>query len=169
MKKSILIVLPVNGFNEFEYKTVKNALENSGVRIFVASDTHLLCKGENGLKVKPDVSFYNIHKSNFDGIVIIGGRGIREYWDNLLLQKAVKNFYKFNKTVAAICCAPIILSRAGILDGKRAVCFPDDKKEFARRGIDYQDVPVVVEERIITARDYNSSDEFILTVIQNIS
>jgi protease I len=169
MKKSILIFLADKNFNEIEFKTVKRVLENAGIQVFISSDTQTVCKGENGLKVKPDVILYNINKSNFSGLVIIGGNGIKDYWSHSRLHQIVKDFYNNKKLVAAICSAPIILAEAGILNGKKAVCYQKDKHYLERSKIEFIDVPVIIEENVITAKDFNSADEFVLAILDNIS
>ena len=159
-KKSILFFLPSSHFNDAEFFTVKKILEENGIFIFVASDSNIICQSLNGQKVKADVSLFNIHESNFSGIVLVGGAGARRYWDNVQLHRIVDKFNKAKKVVAAICSAPVTLAKAGILKGKSATCFFEDKTELISAGIDYKDVPVVVHGNIITANGTNASKSF---------
>ncbi len=158
--KSILIVLPAVDFNEQEFLGTKNTLEKYGLNIFIASDAHSLCTGSQGLKIRADVSFFNIHVNNFAGIVFIGGPGVLNYWDNPVLHKISKRFYDAGKIVAAICSAPVILARAGILNGKEATCFPNDKNELEREGATYENKNVIVAGTVITAQGPHAAVEF---------
>jgi protease I len=169
MKKSVLIILPSDNFNDAEYNAIKNALENAGVKIFIGSDADSICKGEKRLRVQPDVKFFNVNPANFDAIVVIGGSGIIDYWKNKQLHGIVRNFSAAGKPTAAICAAPVVFSEAGILEGKKGVCYPKSKKEFTRKNVEYVDFPVVRDGNIITARDYSAADELALTLIQMIS
>lgn len=168
INKSILIILAAKDFNETEYLTVKSELDRNGFNVFIASDANGLCVGSRGLKVKADVSFYNMRESNFGGMIIIGGGGIKKYWNNPNLQSLILAFHKSGKTIGAICSAPVCIARTGILSGKEAVCFPDDKNELERDGVFYKDTDVVIHENIITAKGPVNAGEFISIFINSI-
>lgn len=169
INKSILLILPVLDFNEQEYLTIYAFLIKNGFRVFIASDAHTICVGKNGLKVKNDISFFNMREANFAGIIIIGGKGVKNYWDNSTLHNLVKKFLSAKKIIGAICSAPVILAKAGILIGLNAVCFPEDRKELEREGALYTDSSVVVSKKIITAKDASSSQEFAAAFINGLN
>ncbi len=158
-KKSVLLILPAQDFNEQEYLVISNALERAQIKIFIASDANTLCVGSNGMKVKNDVQFYNIHESNFGGIVFIGGKGVKNYWNNPNLHSIAQKFQKNRKTVGAICSAAVILAKAGLLIGN-ATCYPEDRKEIEKEGIEFKDEAVVKNNKIITGRDPMAAAEF---------
>ena len=168
IKNSVLLILPAQNFNEEEYLVAINTLEKAGIKIFIASDSNFLCVGSNGLKVKNDIQFYNIHEGNFGGLILIGGKGMRNYWDSPVLHSTVRKFVQNKKTVGAVCSASIIFAKAGILSDC-ATCYPDDKPELERQGIGYKDEPVVSSKKIITARDPSSTPEFIKTFLYELS
>lgn len=168
INNSILLILPAQDFNEQEYLTISNALLKADKKIFIASDSNSLCVGLNGLKVKNDMKFYNIHERNFGGVIFIGGRGIKNYWNDTLLFSIAQKFNKSNKLIGAICSAPIILARAKIIT-ERATCYPDDKNELEREGIEFKNEPVVINNNIITGRDPSASPEFIRTFLYELS
>ena len=103
------------------------------------------------MKVKNDVNIMNIRANNFAGIVIIGGNGIKKYWNNKQLIKIVKEFYSSGKIIAAICAAPVILANAGILKNKNAACHPDSINELLKAGAVYNNTGICKYENIITA------------------
>lgn len=159
INESVLLILPTKDFNEQEYLVISRELEKAGKKIFIASDSHSLCYGTNGLKVKSDVQFFNINENNFGGIIFIGGRGVRNYWNNTQLHLIVNKFNKKKRIIGAICSAPVILAKAGLLNGT-AVCYPEDKNELVREGIEYKDEPVIINKNFITGRDSAASKEF---------
>ena len=163
--KNILIILPVKNFNEQEFIITKIVLSRAGFNLFIASDTASLCYGDKKLKVKPDMNFYNISEPNFYGIVFIGGKGAREYWNNKSLHLIINKFNNAGKIVAAICAAPVIIANAGILNNLDAVCVPTAKNELTKTGAVYVDEPVVISKNIITAKDYNAAEEFAFNII----
>ncbi len=168
IKKSVLLILPSQNFNEEEYLIILNALERAGVQVFIASDAHSLCVGSNGLKVKNDIQFYNIHESNFNGVIFIGGSGMRNYWGNVQLQLTAQKFAKSKKPVGAICSAPVLLAKAGIIS-ECATCYPDDKPELERQGIQYKNEAVVTKKNIITAQDPASAPEFVKSFLYELA
>ncbi|MGE5399462.1 MAG: DJ-1/PfpI family protein [Ignavibacteriales bacterium] len=165
INKSILIILPAQDFNEEEFLTVKNTFEKKGIKVFIASDANGLCTGKSGLKVKADISFYNIHESNFAAVVFIGGSGVKGYWNNSILHKTSQKFFNSKKPLAAICSAPVILAKAGLLKNLTATCYAEDRKELERAGAEYKDSPVVVRKKIVTAQNAQAALDFSEAVI----
>lgn len=161
-------MLAGNDFNEDEYLVVKTILEREGFKLFIASDAHTLCVGSRGMKVRADVSFFNMKESNFGALVIIGGKGIKNYWHNSQLHNLVIAFDKVNKIVAAICSAPILVSHAGILTNKEATCYQSDIEELKRDGVEYIDKPVVFRKNIITAQGAPAAQEFAQTISERL-
>lgn len=167
MRNNILLILADKDFNETEFKIVTDILKKNNFNIFIASDANGLCIGSCGLKVKADVRLYNIRANNFCGIVVIGGAGIRKYWDNKILHKVVLQFNNSKKIIAAICSAPVLLGKAGILDGNKTTCYSEDQKDLAKLGAKVEDRNVIQSGNIITAKDSNASSDF-ATVIVNL-
>jgi protease I len=166
--RSVLLFLPATDFNEQEYLLISDQLVKAGVKTFIVSDSSFLCLGSSGMKVKNDVQLYNVHESNFGGFIIVGGKGTRNYWNNKTLQLIAQRFVKSKKTVGAICSAPIILARAGLIKSA-ATCYTDDIKELECEGISFKNSAVVSENRIITGRDPASSCEFVKAFLYELS
>jgi len=112
------------------------------------------------MKVKSDTSFHNVNVNNFGAFILIGGIGSKSYWKNEVLHKIIKKFFDAKKVVAAICSSPITLAKVGILQNKKATCYPEDKMELINAGIDYQDKNVVVDGNVVTANDAKSALQF---------
>ena len=167
--KSILFILPAKDFNTIEYLNTKQHLEKAGYKVFIASDAFALCTGMDGLKVRADVSLYNTNEENFAALVFIGGTGVSKYWGNSRLHSLAQKFNKSGKPVAAICSAPVILAKAGLLSGLTATCFPDNRKELEREGAVYSDNSLVADNNFITAKDSSSAEEFAEKIIFQLS
>ncbi|MFA8343697.1 MAG: DJ-1/PfpI family protein [Rhodothermaceae bacterium] len=168
IKNSVLIVLPAENFNEQEFLSVKKSLINSGFNIFIASDAPVMCKGMKGLSVKADVNFFNMKEPSFAGIVFIGGTGVVNYFKNISLFSIIRKFDNAGKTVAAVCGAPVILANAGILENKKASCYPDLKEVIIDKNANYLAGQVVVDGNIITAPDPSSAIEFGQAIVEQL-
>ncbi len=167
-KNSILIFLAANNFSEEEYLIIKRVFLKASKKIFVTSDSNTICNGDNGMRVKGDIDFYNVNEKNFSTIVLIGGNGSKQYWDNETLWRIVKNFNASGKVVAAICSAPIILARAGLLSKIPATCWSEDKNELIKLGINYNDRSVIAEKGVLTSNGPRSAEQFAETVLNMI-
>lgn len=87
----------------------------------------------------------------FDMIVIPGGQqGVDNLFACEAVQKDLRARMKENRLVAAICAGPTILAKLGLLDGRRAVCYPGCETDFPpdcyQKG-----VSVCVDGNLITA------------------
>ena len=164
-KNSVLLFLPAKDFNEEEYSIVRKLLLKYGKNIFITSDDHYVCSGSKGMKVKSDTSFYNINIKNFAALLLIGGKGSKEYWNNEKLHTIIRNFNDAKKIIGAICSAPVILVKAGILQNKTATCYYEDKNELINLGINYQDRAVVTDKNIVTSNGSQSTAQFTEAVL----
>lgn len=164
----MLVVLPGKDFNETGFLTVKGELEKKNIQIFTASEGGVLCIGNHGMKVKADMNILNVHVNNFEALIFAGGNGVKELWNNRTLYNIAGKFVSAGRVTAAICRAPVILAKAGLLKDLNATCFPDDRKELEREGAVYKDQPVVIRKRIITGRDEGAAAEFAGAVLSMI-
>ena len=75
------------------------------------------------------------------------------------------------KVVAAICLAPVVLARAGILKGKKATYFnsPVSFREMKAGGAVLVDKAVVTDGRIVTANGPAAAAEFADTFIRTLT
>lgn len=166
INKSVLIVLAASGFNEDEYRVITTLLKKSGYKYFIASDAVNYCIGSYGLKVKNDISFFNARENNFNGVILIGGEGMTKYFENKIVQKLVRSFNEKRKTIGAICCAPIIIGKAGLLRGKSATCHPNYVGEFQQCGCNFLNSDVVVDGNILTSNLPGAASKFTSSFIE---
>ena len=164
-KNSILIFLPATDFSEEEFLPIKRIFLKRNKQIFIVSDSFSVCGGENGLKVGTDTNFYNVNEKNFAAFVLIGGKGSRSYWGNETLHKIAGKFHYSGKVIGAICSAPVILARSGMLGKTSATCWKEDKNELIKAGINYHERSVIAENKIVTADSSQAAIQFAETVL----
>ncbi|MBU0559802.1 MAG: DJ-1/PfpI family protein [Bacteroidetes bacterium] len=165
---NILLFLASDKFSEIEFKTVKYALEKRSIRIFITSDANSVCVGDSGMKVKPDVNLFNVHAGNFSALIIIGGDGIKKYWNDSALQNIARSFDSKGKIIAAICSAPVILANCGLLENKTAACFKNDSMHLTKSGVNYSESSVVEDSNIITGQSPASAKDFADKIISRL-
>lgn len=117
--KVLFIIAPKN-FRDEEYFEPKKILEAAGHKITTASTTTDVCSGSLGASVRPDIAVKDVNEKQFDALLIVGGPGSPVLADYPEVLDLIKKFAAANKLVTAICMAPVILAKAGVLKGKKA-------------------------------------------------
>jgi protease I len=159
MKKAVMIIAQ-NQFKEEELFQPKEILENAGIQVQVASVTLDLARGVEGKTFQPQLTVKGINVNNFDAIIFIGGAGATQYWNDPAAHKIAKDAYDGGRIVAAICVAPVILAKAGILKGKRATVWSSDSGQLLVAGAKYSGANVEKDGKIITAAGPFAAREF---------
>jgi len=165
MEKKILMVVALKDFRDEEYFIPKEILEKAGFSIDTTGTEKGIAVGSQGGQVVIHVGLDEINLENYKAVIFCGGPGMANELDNQKFHKLVKDFYEGNKVVVAICVAPVLLAKAGILEGKKATVWSSalDKsfiKALEENGAIYEDSPVVIDNKIITANGPDASEEF---------
>lgn len=165
MKKEALIVL-ADGFEEIEAVTPIDILRRAGVNVVIAGLEKELVRGSHNIAVKADLLLRD-YNSTPDALILPGGAPGTE---NLAGSPEVKNLvmkmFSEEKLIAAICAAPaLILSPLGILDGKRATCFPGLETNFSAK-VKHVKEKVVQDGLIITSCGAGGAFEFGLKITE---
>lgn len=164
----ILIVVAPEKFRDEELTVPVAGFQKAGIAFEIASTRRGPCTGMLGAKTTATLSFEDVDPKNYDGLVIVGGAGSQAHlWDEEMLTPIVKMFHQSGKVIAAICLAPVVLARAGILKGKKATFFesPASFKEMKIGGALITNAPVVKDGRIITANGPAASAAFADAII----
>ena len=164
---NILFIVAKQGFRDEEYFIPKEILKNAGHKIKTASNAK---SGENAVgadngKIKIDANLNKVKSDDFDAVVFVGGPGALENLDNKTSYRLAQDFFNKNKLTAAICVAPTILAKAGVLKGKQTTVWnsPLDKsgiETLKNNGAEFIDENVVQDGNIITANGPQAAKEF---------
>lgn len=163
MITKVLFVIAPENFRDEEYRVPESVLSKKGAFIMTASTTVNTVKGMLGMEIKPELHIESAKEISFDAILLVGGNGAKLLWDNEILHKLVKDFYKKNKPVGAICLAPVILARAGILRNKRATVFETAVRELREKDAYYTGTNVEQDGTIVTANGPSAANPFAQT------
>ncbi|MDD3386607.1 MAG: DJ-1/PfpI family protein [Candidatus Pacebacteria bacterium] len=158
-KNKIVIVIASKDFRDEEYFITKEVLEEKGFIVKTSSNDKKAI-GRFGNEANVNLLIEDINSNNFDAIIFAGGSGAIEYIDNKLSYNLCNDFINKGKVVGAICIAPTILAKAGVLKGKKVTVFPSGKKIIEENGGKYQKETVVIDGKIITGENADSSKEF---------
>ncbi len=163
-KKAVLIIA-YKGFQDLEYSATRMALEKNGINITIASSKTGEAIGKFGEKVKVDKKINEIRAEDFDAIVFIGGPGALEFVENRTAHQLAQETASKEKILAAICIAPEILAKAGVLSGKKATVWSDPLDQtpiqfLKAHGAEYIPEDVVADGKIITANGPPAAEKF---------
>ncbi|MCR5209812.1 MAG: DJ-1/PfpI family protein [Lachnospiraceae bacterium] len=159
-------VFYADGFEEVEALAPVDLLRRGGVdTVTVSIMGREVVHGSHGIDIKADTVIEGLDLDSFDMLVLPGGKLGHENLEKCrILMDKVKEFDKKGKYVAAICAAPTILGRLGILKGRDATCYGG--MESALEGANKLTDPVVVSDHIITSRGMGTGIEFGLKLIE---
>jgi|TARA_Y100000310_G_C20688367_1_gene820582 protease I len=159
MKEILFVVAPSN-FKDEEYFIPREVLMNNNIKVVTVS-TQKNTRSAKGEGVSSSLILRDIEDiSQYFGIVFIGGPGAEVYFNDVKAKNLARRFYENNKVVGAICIAPSILANAGILEGKKATCFPSEESNLRDKGCDYTGAGVEVDGNIVTANGPGAAQEF---------
>ncbi len=165
MKK--VAVYLANGFEEVEALTVVDYLRRCGIKteMISVSGTEQV-EGVHGIVVTSDKSIKEISDiTEYDGIVFPGGMpGATNLRDDELVLSHARAMNEDKKIVAAICAAPIVMEKAGILEGRNITSFPGF--ETVLKSGNYQEDIVCVDENIVTSRGPATAVVFALKLVE---
>jgi len=167
--KKAVMVIASNNFRDEELLRPKEVLEKNGVTVTVASSSLKESTGMLGAKVKPDILVTDIHVTNYDTIIFVGGSGANEYWDNPTAHKIANDANNAKKIVGAICIAPVTLAKAGLLKNKKATTYSSTVTDIKSAGANYTGADVERDGNIITASGPAAAQKFGEVIIKALS
>ena len=161
------ILMPLTeGFEEIEAIAVIDILRRAEIEVVVAGLKEGLVEGAHKVKVLPDISLEKIDSGDFDGVILPGGYpGYVNLGKDERILNMVREMDRAGKYVAAICCAPYVLIKAGVLQGRKATVSPSGKKEVSVSA-QYCEDRVVVDRKLITSQSPGTAVEFALKLVE---
>ena len=148
-----------DGFEEVETLAPLDILRRANADILTVGVTGEYIKGAHDIIVKADISLSDVDCEKIDALILPGGLGGTNNMDNSPEVKKLVQYAADNKKlVCAICAAPSILGKMGLLDGKEATCYPGFEDSF--KGGRYIKKPVVKCENFITSDGMGSAYKF---------
>ena len=148
-----------DGFEEVEALAPLDILRRAGVDILTVGVTGEYIKGAHDIVVKADISLADVNKEIIDAVILPGGLGGTNNMDESDAVKEIVQYAADNKKlVCAICAAPSILGKMGLLEGKEATCYPGFEESF--KGGKYVKQSVVKCDNFITSDGMGSAYKF---------
>jgi 4-methyl-5(b-hydroxyethyl)-thiazole monophosphate biosynthesis len=154
-------VLLADGFEEIEAVTIIDVLRRAEVDVVALGVKGKTVQGAHGLKLEADKTLKEAAGESWAMVILPGGLpGATNLRDDPDVQALIKKQSAKGGKLAAICAAPIALGAAGILENRRATCYPGFEDQLA--GARVREERVVADGNLITSRGPGTALEFAL-------
>lgn len=162
------VLVPLaQGCEELEAITIVDLLRRAGISVVTAGLDDRPVTASRGTTLIPDTTLDKVEIDALDMIALPGGLpGADHLNSDARIHSTLKLLSEKSRLVAAICAAPKVLLTAGLLDGKRATCYPGSLDRLDCSNINLTGNAVVVDGNVITSRGPGTAMDFALTLIE---
>lgn len=166
MHKVLVLLAP--GCEEIEAVTIIDILRRAGISVVSAGLDEQMVVASHGVKLVADYALDSALQQSFDMVVLPGGMpGTDILRNDRRVIELVQKMNAQGKYVAAICAAPSVLAAAGLLDGRRATCYPTCLDGYPQVAL--QTSAVVEDGRLITSRSPGTAMDFALALVERLA
>ncbi|OPL10655.1 MAG: hypothetical protein AVO34_10290 [Firmicutes bacterium ML8_F2] len=156
-KKILMIIAPEN-FRCEELLVPQEIFEWQGAKVIIASKVTGEIKGMYGAVAEADIPLSEVETVDYDAVIFVGGSGAQQYWDDPAIHDLARRFRDEKKVIGAICIAPVILDRAGVLKGCKISIFHSASSEIKTARVTNNSV--TVDGNIVTGNGPDAAEEF---------
>jgi len=158
MKKALMLF--AQGYETVEALMVVDLLRRGGVGLDMVSITEEeFVASAQGVNIQMDMTLGEVEPMEYDAVILPGGMpGTNHLKESVAVEKLVLAMNEAGKIVSAICAAPGVLGKYGLLQGKKACSYPDH--EVYLEGAEVVKTPVAIDGNIITSRGLGTAMEF---------
>lgn len=173
LRTRTIAILATHGFEQSELQEPRKALELEGAKTEVISLEAGTIRGWKlkawGQEVPVDLPIKTAQAARYDGLLLPGGvmNPDRLRMEPLAVE-FVREFFRQDKPVAAICHGPWLLVEAGVVNGRRLTSWPSLRTDIVNAGGHWEDQEVVIDGRLVTSRkpeDLAAFNESLLAVL----
>ena len=159
----MILLLLADGFEETEALVPLDLLRRGKLEVRTVGITGKTVTGAHGIAVTADLVPKAV-SGTIDALILPGGMpGTTNLDASRDVDRLIDKTLSDGGRLAAICAAPIVLGRRGLLDGKRAVCFPGFENQL--RGAIKSDKRVETDGNVTTAVGMGAAYEFGLALL----
>ncbi len=170
----VLMIIAPEGFRDEELLVPKEYLEKNGVKVDIASTKKGVCSGMLGGSARADMALSDVNVDDYDAVMFVGGQGTPIIRKEKRAIEIAREAFEKGKVVTAICWAPTILAKAGVLSGKKATVWLGSDDEYGESthkviegfGAKYAGSGVVVDGKVATADGPRNAHEYAKRVLE---
>jgi protease I len=171
LKNKKIAFLLTDGFEQSEFTQPWEALKKAGASVELVSLKRGKIQGmkhaEKADKFDVDTTIDQVSASDYDGLVLPGGvynpDTLRTNFDAV---DFIRDFFKQQKPVAAICHGPWTLIEADVVRGRRVTSWPSLRTDLVNAGAEWVDQECVCDNGLITSRNPHDLPAFCAMVVK---
>lgn len=146
-----LVMILAPGFEELEAVGTADVLARLGIDVTFAGLDSIKITGSHNMTIAAHHKLANLVCSDYDGVILPGGLpGSTNLLDSELVIRWIKEMNLNGKITAAICAAPIVLAKAGVLTSGRFTMYPGFDSYL--NGLEYTSALAEREGTVITGK-----------------
>ncbi len=161
------LVFIENDFQDAEVLYPYYRLGEAGFDVLLVGPEKTVYKGKYGYPLQAHAAVADVLDRTFDVVVIPGGWAPDRLRRHSGVLDLVRRHVAGQKTVAAICHGPWVLSSAGVLKGRTLTCFDAIKDDVINAGGNYVDRDVVVDGKLVTSRKPDDLPAFCREILKS--
>ena len=155
----MIAVLLADGFEEIEALTPVDMLRRAGLDVRTVAIGSKIAVGSHKIPVICDIEAAEVNESELSMVILPGGMpGSLNLDASPYTDKFINAVLRNGGRLAAICAAPLVLGRRGLLSGKEAICYPGFENEL--KGAKIAEKSVVTDGNITTAKGMGTALAF---------
>ena len=164
----MIYVFLADGFEECEALVSVDILRRGGFEVKTVGIGGKTVTGSHKIPVVCDITEEETKADGLQMIILPGGMpGTLNLEKSGCVQRFIDYAAENGLFIGAICAAPLILGRKGLLKGKKATCFPGFEKELL--GAEFSDEPVITDGNITTACGAGAAFDFGFRLLSELS
>lgn len=127
----MVYVLLGTGFEETEAITPIDLLRRAGITVCTVGIGASVVYGGHGIGIQADMALDQVDLTALEMLVLPGGLGgVASIEASAEAMELIRFAHENGKFIGAICAAPTILGKMGILDNTTAVCYPGCEEDM---------------------------------------
>lgn len=163
MTSPTALVLLFDGVEEMEAIAPIDLLRRAGVAVTTAATRNSLhLVGRNAVRLSADCLLDDCLAEDFNLLVLPGGPGHTDLLEDQRILDLVRKQAGSDNWLASICAGPVVLNKAGVLEGKAFTSFPGTEDQLPSRDPQQK---VVRDGKLITSQGAGTAREFALELV----
>lgn len=162
----MIYVLMVDGFEEIEAIEPIDIMRRAGLNVVTVGVNNQTVKGAHNITIKTDIMIDDVNTEDMELLMLPGGPGHTNLDESEKVHKLIDYAYDNNLYIAAICASPSIIGKKGLLNGKKATCFPG----FEQFLLDAEIVrdKALCDGKIITGKGAGAAGDFGFLIVEKL-
>ena len=146
-----LVMILAPGFEELEAVGTADVLARLGIDVTFAGLDAVKISGSHNISINAPCKLADLSAAEYDGVILPGGLpGSTNLLNSDLVIRWIKDMKSSGKITAAICAAPIVLAKAGVLTSGKFTMYPGFDSYL--NGLQYTDALAEADGKVVTGK-----------------